>query len=97
MQILPIDRDKFVTVDGDTARVLKKADLQEELERANYNIQELGVMITELEKKVVSTNRLDEKQAEAINQFNDSLGIERYRQELDQFKKDKTNLEAILK
>jgi len=94
MQILPLDKDRVVAVDGDTVRVLKKADLQEELERANYNIQELGVMITELEKKVASTDGLDEKQAEVVNQFNDSLDIKRFQQELEQFKQTKLVLES---
>ena len=97
MQILTLDKDRVVVVDGNNARILKKTDLQSELERANYNINALGMMITQLESKVAPTDVLEEKQVEAIKQFNDSLGIDRYRQELDQFKKDKVYLEAVLK
>lgn len=97
MDIITLGQDRFVAVDGDNATVLKKAELQVELERANYNIQELEKMIIEAESKVVSTTKLGTKQVEAIKQFNDLLGIEGYRRELDQFKKDKTYLESILK
>lgn len=98
MQYIPLE-DKIIEVDEvlNTSRVLIKSDLQAELDHANYNIQELTKMISELEEKVASTDHLDEKQLEAVNQFNDSLGINNYQRQLEQFTDQKNKLEVILK
>lgn len=93
MQKIPIDKTRYILFDevNNTATVV---NVQEEIDRANYNIQELERMIAEAEKKLISTDGLDEKQAEVVNQFNDSLDIKRFQQELEQFKQTKLVLES---
>lgn len=98
MQYLPLE-DKIIEVDPETnvARVLVKADLQVELDRAKYNIQELEKMLAEKQAQVVPTTKVTPEQKKAIEQANLLLDIPNLEKQLQDFTDQKKKLETILK
>lgn len=82
MQILTIDKDKFVAVDGDQVTVYSRSELEKEKEHAEYNIEMCQRNLVEAQAKLVSTEKLDEKQREAVESFNLSLGLPIIEQEI---------------
>lgn len=82
MQKIPIDENRYILFNEatNTASVITVQELEERIENIRYNIQEVEKMIGNLEDKILTTD--DPKLQEAVDQYNHSLGIERYKQEL---------------
>jgi len=96
MQILPLDKDRFVAVDGDDARVVKKSEIESSLLQAQMNLDAVTQVADEARSKLVSTDDADPKRKEALEQFNESLNIELYEQEIEKYSDEASNLQAIL-
>jgi len=96
MQILTLDKDKFVAVDGDVATVYSREKLEEEKKVAEYNIEQLEIMIPEIKAKQAKTTTLKGNELEAVKDYNSRLGIEQKEYELSEWQSKLAEVISIL-
>ena len=92
MHYLKLSEDKYVEVDGDNSRVIV---LSKEIKQAQDNLHAAQQELERCSAELVSTDGLDEKQREAVEQFNAGLAIDGRTQEVAELTAKLSELETI--
>ncbi len=93
MQYLKLSDDKYVEIDDqDNSRVIV---LSKEIKQAQDNLYAAQQELERCRAELVSTDGLDSKQLEAVEQFNAGLAIEGRTQEVSELTARLSELEQI--
>ena len=93
MQYLKLSDDKYLEIDDqDNSRVIV---LSKEIKQAQDNLYAAQQELERCSAELVSTDGLDEKQREAVEQFNAGLAVEGRTQEVSELTARLSELKAI--
>ena len=92
MQYLKLSEDKYVEVDGDNSRIIV---LSKEIKQVQDNLYAAQQELERCSAELVSADGLDEKQREAVEQFNAGLAIDGRTQEVAELTARLYELETI--
>lgn len=96
MQVIKLDHDKCVVVEGESAEVVVVSELRANLRQAQDNLRASSEILNAENDKVVSTNGLSGDQLNAVEAFNKSLLIPALTAEVERHTADIERLQTIL-